>query len=73
MSSKKKEHATLTMEQIAVEIAAADAELEALAQLEDDVLDDVNCDEIHDEDLPQLDKTMANVVVIDNCIINSKC
>lgn len=66
MSSKKKEHATLTMEQIAVEIAAADAELEALAQLEDDVLDDVNCDEIHDEDLPQLDKTMANVVVIDN-------
>ena len=57
---------TLTMEQINIEIEAADRELEKLAALPDQVLDEVDVDEIREADLPQLDRTMTNVVVIDN-------
>jgi len=54
------------MEQIAVEIAAADRELEKLAELEENVLDDVDVDDLNEDDLPKLDKDMDNVVVVDN-------
>ena len=64
--TKQIQNMSLTLDQIAIEIAAADRELEQLAALDDNVVDDVDCDTINEEDLPTLDKTMTNVVVIDN-------